>query len=406
MRILLVADGRSPITHRWLKGLLTAGHAVWLVSTFPCEPPAGIEGMQVIPVAFSRMGGSSIPTQTSSGGRLAAAVRPAIGRARSLFLAGRYLLGPLTVYSSAAVFLQAANRFKPDLIHALRIPFEGMLASFGPPHIPLVVSIWGNDLTLHGNGSPLMHALTVRALHKASGLMADARRDLRLGASWGFGTNRPTLAVPGSGGIDLDEISREKARPHDSFAEFLPAGVPLVVNPRGFRPGSVRNDTFFQAIPLVLKQLPQATFLCPCMAGQAEALRWVEKLGIASHVRLMPALPQALLWELFQRAEVLASISQHDGTPNSVLEGMACGCFPIAGDIESLQEWITPGVNGLLVDPGDSSAVAEAILQALRDSDLRCRAAQINYGIIQERAEVGKVRKQVEEFYQKVLSRS
>jgi glycosyltransferase involved in cell wall biosynthesis len=406
MRILLVADGRSPTTLRWLTGLLASGHTVRLVSTFPCEPPPGIEGIRIIPVAFSRWGGSSNTTQANLNGRLAAVTRPVIVRARSLFLAGRYLLGPLTVYTSASAFRQAANSFKPDLIHALRIPFEGMLASFGPPKIPLVVSIWGNDLTLHGRGSPWMHALTVRALRKASGLIADAHRDLRLGSSWGFRPNIPTLAVPGSGGIDLDEIARSKASPHDSFAELLPAGVPLVVNPRGFRPGSVRNDTFFQAIPLVLKQLPQAIFLCPGMAGQAEALRWVERLGIASNVRLMPALPQALLWDLFQRAEVLVSISQHDGTPNSVLEGMACGCFPIAGDIESLREWITPGANGLLVDPGDSSAAAQAILQALSDTDLRCRAAEVNHEIIKERAEVGKVRKQVEEFYQRVLSLS
>ena len=37
--------------------------------------------------------------------------------------------------------------------------------------------------------------------------------------------------------------------------------------------------------------------------------------------------------------------------PEAILEAMALGCFPIAGDIESVREWITPGVNGILVDP-------------------------------------------------------
>ena len=399
MRIMLVADGRSPITRRWLSSLLTAGHTVRLVSTFPCEPLKGVE-VQIIPVAFSRLAGGGVPSQPGRG--MAARARPLIERARGLFLAGRYWLGPLSVYYHAGAFRRAIQGFQPDLVHALRIPFEGMLASFGPEGIPLVVSIWGNDLTLHGRGSPLMRSLTVHALHRASGLLADASRDLRLGVEWGFDRNRPTLVVPGSGGIDLAEISRARTSLHDPLAESLPAGVPLVVNPRGFRPGSVRNDTFFQAIPRVLQSAPKTTFLCPSMAGQPEALRWVERLKIAAQVRLMPTLPQATLWDLFQRVEILTSISQHDGTPNSVLEGMACGCFPIAGDIESLREWITPGANGLLVDPADHAGLAEAILLAIGDSDLRCRAAEINYRIIEERAEAGKIRERVANFYRKV----
>ena len=38
---------------------------------------------------------------------------------------------------------------------------------------------------------------------------------------------------------------------------------------------------------------------------------------------------------LFRQAQVMLSITTHDGTPNTLLEGLASGCFPIAGDIES-----------------------------------------------------------------------
>ena len=126
--------------------------------------------------------------------------------------------------------------------------------------------------------------------------------------------------------------------------------MPLVVNPRGFRPGSLRSDVFFQSIPLVLQHIPAAHFLCPSMAGQPEALEWVERLKIGQQVHLLPTLPQAQLWEIFLRAEVFVSPSVHDGTPISLLEAMACGCLPVVGDIESMREWITPGVNGLLAD--------------------------------------------------------
>jgi glycosyltransferase involved in cell wall biosynthesis len=107
--------------------------------------------------------------------------------------------------------------------------------------------------------------------------------------------------------------------------------------------------------------------------------------------------------ERFRQAQVVVSLSTHDGTPNTLLEAMACGCFPVVGDIESLREWITPGVNGLLTAPDDSHALAEAILQALEQPALRQHAAAHNLRLITERAEYGRVMQQAEEFYRKLV---
>jgi glycosyltransferase involved in cell wall biosynthesis len=277
-----------------------------------------------------------------------------------------------------------------------------MLAAYTPEAIPYAVSIWGNDLTLHAKGSPRMASMTLRCLARADALIADTRRDIRLGYLWGFSPERPTLVVPGSRGIDLVEINQHKPYTSNSFGVALPAGVPLIVNPRGSRPGSVRNDVFFQAIPLVLRQKPEAFFVCPSMAGQPEALNWIKQLGIEHHVRLMPMLPQNQLWEIFQNAQVYASPSQHDGTPNSLLEAMASGCFPIAGDIESLREWITPGVNGLLIDPTSPAALAEAIVTALDSPQLRYRAKEINIAIIRQRAEASLIKQSIDAFYRQL----
>jgi glycosyltransferase involved in cell wall biosynthesis len=280
------------------------------------------------------------------------------------------------------------------------VPFEGMLAAAAGLELPLAVSIWGNDFTLHAPSSPLMSAWTRRTMRRANGLLADTARDLRLGREWGFDPARPALVVPGSGGIDLGEMGRAASSQHDTFANLLPAGVPLVINPRGIRPAYVRNDVFFQAIPLVLQRRPLVHFVCPAMEGEAQALSWVRAAGIEKSVRLLPSLPQNQLWELLQLAEAAVSLSVHDGMPNSVLEAMTCGCFPVAGDLEPLREWITPGVNGLLVEAAKPQAVAEALLLALERPELRARAAQINRRLIAERAEVGVVRAKLAAFYQ------
>jgi glycosyltransferase involved in cell wall biosynthesis len=283
------------------------------------------------------------------------------------------------------------EHLKPDLIHAMRIPYEGMLTALAAPATPWVISVWGNDFTLHARANPWMARLTRQALARASGLHADCRRDQRLACEWGFDANRPAVVLPGNGGIDL--------------AVFYPANVgeraPWVINPRGVR-SYVRNDTFFRSIPLVLRRLPQARFICPAMAGEAQALGWVDNLNIAQAVDLLPRQPRPALAHLFRRAAVVTSITEHDGTPNTLLEALACGCYPVAGDIESLREWITPGVNGSLAAPDDFTGLAEAILEALDRPALREVAADHNIPMITERAEYGRVMAQAEAFYGKL----
>jgi glycosyltransferase involved in cell wall biosynthesis len=401
MHILLVADGRSPNTCRWIQGLLALQHRVTLVSTYPCAAPEGVEATHIIPVAFAEMAGSQVSNILPASTRKPGATRQIMASARSFLTGIRYLLGPLSVGAFRIPFLTCIEQAKPDLVHALRIPFEGMLAAFTPPEIPLLVSIWGNDLTLHAHRSADMRRFTRRVLQRADGLVADARRDLNLGRLWGFDSRKPTLAVPGGGGIDFMQMSRPHPEKTSQIFDQFPQGVPLVVNPRGFRPGSVRNDIFFQSIPLVMQRQPEARFICTAMSGQPEAYRWINRLKIRPYIFSLPYIPQVQLWELFRRSAITVSISSHDGTPNSLLEAMAFGCFPVAGDIESIREWITPGTNGLLVEPTSPQALAEAILLALEHPELRARAAELNRNLVRQRADVNLVRAQLQVFLER-----
>jgi glycosyltransferase involved in cell wall biosynthesis len=400
MKILLAADGRSPITRGWIRLIRKVGFEVSLVSTFPCAPVDGVDEMVVIPAAFSSMAGSQAGDKGDAGKNR---VRGTVSKFRGALMLGRYWLGPLSLKEPREQFLEAVDRIKPDIVHALRIPFEGMLARVTPPEIPFLVSIWGNDLTLHAKGSPLMDWYTRSVLKRADGLMADAKRDLRLSLAWGLREGVPTLSVPGGGGIDR-ELIQSAVQSRFPLPLELPADVPVVINPRGFRPGSVRNDTFFKAIPDVVRDVPEAVFVCPGMAGQPDALRWVKRLEIESSVHLLPFLPQKDLWRLFKRAMVSVSISQHDGTPNSLLEAMALGCFPVVGEIESTREWIIDGVNGYLVDPGHAPAVAQMIVRAIKNPPLRAKAQEKNSRIILERADSKTINPIVSTFYEQVLA--
>jgi glycosyltransferase involved in cell wall biosynthesis len=140
------------------------------------------------------------------------------------------------------------------------------------------------------------------------------------------------------------------------------------------------------------------------MSGERQVLGWIQDLGIESSVELLPPLSREQMAERFRQAAVTVSPTVHDGTPNTLLEAMACGCFPVAGDLESIREWISTGVNGLLVDPTDPQELAGAILSALTQPGLRAGAAEHNLKMIRERAEYGGVMRSAEQFYREIVT--
>lgn len=380
---------------------------VYLASTYPCVRPENIAGFYLMPVAFanfSHKNNRSAPAGPTEAAQPPTSQKGLVSRFRSMFMRARYILGPLTLPYYGFKLNRIANKIRPDAVHALRIPFEGMLGSMLSHRYPLAVSIWGNDLTLHAKGSWIMGRLTTAALRRADALAADAARDIRLGKLWGFGPEKQTLVIPGNGGISLSDI-RLISDDGQANLNWLPKDHHIIINPRGFRPGSVRNDTFFKSIPLVLSKVPNTLFLCCSMAGQPEALEWISRLKIEKNVVLLPTLKQTDLWPLFGRAEASVSVSQHDGTPNSLLEAMALGCFPIAGDIESVREWITPGENGILIDPSSPEQLANAILCAMGNAHLRRQAADMNRQLILTRAEKSVVSASLAAFYRQLAAK-
>jgi len=381
MKILYVADGRSPIAQNWIRHFVERGDEIYLASTFACSLDFPVKGLEITPVAFS-----SIKKVTQ---------RPGTASARTVGLrtAIRQWFGPFTIRRAADRLRGFIERVNPDLVHAMRIPYEGMLAADAYTGAPLIVSTWGNDFTLHAPSTRLMEHYTQWTMKVADALHADCQRDVGLAHQWGFAKDKPSLVAPGNGGIRSDIFY-----PPEKLVE-----EPVIINPRGFRP-YVRNDLFFQAIPLVLAKHSNAKFLFALMAGETEAEEWVRELGVKGAVELLQPLSHPRMADVFRRAQIVASPSIHDGTPNSLLEGIGCGCFPVAGDLESIREWITPDENGLLFDSNNAQSIANAICTAIENNRLREKAEIFNREMIFTRAEYGQNMERAEEFYEKVTS--
>jgi glycosyltransferase involved in cell wall biosynthesis len=411
MKILFVVDARSSISRNWITNIVQRGHQVHVISSYPCSeniiPGATIHQVPIAFAGLSRVAhnGTVNSEQRPAFSGLLASLR--VGALSNLSSTVRFWLSPLELNRHVRKAHDLIAQTSPDLVHAMRIPFEGILAARATPAAtPLLVSVWGNDFTLFADRNPLIARHTRQTLRRADGLHCDCRRDLNLAIrSWEFAPTKPSIVLPGAGGVDLtlfhDGESESALRRQLGIAEE----APVVFNPRGFR-GYVRNDVLFRAIPLVLSNHPQTVFIFSGMQSNPIAEKWVGGLGIENSVRLLPVVEHDRMAELFRLADVAVSPSLHDGTPNSLLEAMACGCFPVSGNIESVREWITDGENGLLCDPTSKESVARALVRALEDNQLRNRARACNSAVAVERADSERITLEAENLYRRVADRT
>lgn len=411
MRIVFIADVRSPISRGWISHFIERGHEVHVIATYPCLPGL-LSGANVIqlPIAFSPL------ARTGPDGGIKSKrwrlFNLSVGSLRSrtafgLIIGAWTWISPLEIHRHTRTLRRLLTDISPDIVHAMRIPFEGIIAAIATPDgMPLVTSVWGNDLDWIARQNPLVARQTRHVMRRTDGLHCDCVRDVSLAKrEWHLDEEKPTIVLPSSGGIkrslfypgETDSDIRKQLR--------IPENASVVINPRGFR-GYVHNETFFKAIPSVLRQIPNVVFLCSAMQNNSFAEKWVRKLDIAHAVRLLPTVPRERMADLFRLAYASVSPSVYDGTPNSLIESMACGSLPVAGDIESVREWIVDGENGLLCDPRSPDSVAQAIVRALKDDGLRDRARGINTRLVDERADYDKVMHEAEEFYHRVIQRA
>jgi glycosyltransferase involved in cell wall biosynthesis len=74
---------------------------------------------------------------------------------------------------------------------------------------------------------------------------------------------------------------------------------------------------------------------------------------------------------IYQQASVCVLTSDHEGTPNVLLEAMACGLPVVATNVGGVPEIVGDGQTGFLVPPGDIPAQTRAVSLLVRDANLR-----------------------------------
>ena len=107
-----------------------------------------------------------------------------------------------------------------------------------------------------------------------------------------------------------------------------------------------------------------------------ELERSIASMGLADRVRVHGWIDRRRRDELLARAAIFVLPSHAEGLPMSLLEAMAAGCAVVASRVGGIPDVVSDGDNGLLVEPGDTEALAAAIARLAADPALAQRLGE------------------------------
>ena len=290
--------------------------------------------------------------------------------------------------SAAWKFSRIIKRLQPDVIHAHDphgVALAALALSIGSgaanrstgsrqgASMPALVAARRVDFHLKGNSFSRWKYRQVDCFIAAS----EAIRQMLVGD--GVPADR-TVTV--HEGIDVEHVIAAPAvNVHEAF--WLPHGSPVVGNVAALVPHKGQRY-LIDAAHLVVQQVPDARFV---ILGEGELREHLEKQVREHHLEkhvLLPGFRTDVLGCL-KGFDLFAMSSVTEGLGTSLLDAMACARPIVATRAGGIPEIVVDGVNGLLVPARDHHALAEAIVRALKDADLRQRMGNAAFASVNER---------------------
>jgi len=391
--ILFVAMPGAVHTGRWIEQIIDSG---WNVHIFSPSPECDLTIHDSIPNEArlhlvvkqrrSRIKQTGIPYPFKKGDRFR--------------LATTKLFEKLT--SRAERLAALIMEIKPDIVHSLQMQGPSYLTlrakeiieSRGKKFPKWIYSSWGSDIYLFSSDKE--HAEKIRNVLRATDfLISDCQRDVDLAREYCF--KGELLGIyPTGGGFEVEKQQRLTSGPTGSRKIIAVKGI--------MRSENVGRATVaLDALDQCARELEG--YHVVVYSAESEALK--KALSLKERGRIdLTIFPQSTHDEfvkLLGNTRISIGLNISDGTPNTMLESMMMGAFPIQSDTVSTREWIEHGVNGLLVSPDDPNDLADAIREVINDTEKLERAAKINQALIRERLEREKVRDEVVGIYRSVL---
>jgi L-malate glycosyltransferase len=171
-------------------------------------------------------------------------------------------------------------------------------------------------------------------------------------------------------GVDLDEFRpgvspRPSALPKNS----LVIGVTCALRLEKALPDLLHA---FARLQPTRRELKLAIIGSGSGLGALQSL--AQSLKIANDCIFEPAASDVVPW--LRAIDIFVLPSHSEALSNSLMEAMACGCCAIASNVGGNPELIEDGVTGLLFQPGDETALVNALERLIENPALRQRLAE------------------------------
>lgn len=265
------------------------------------------------------------------------------------------------------------------------------------PNIPWVYSSWGSDLYYFKNFRKSKKNIQ-NTLPRINYLITDCKRDINIARDLGF-SGEVLGTFPGGGGFNYNL----------SEAYILPVESRNIILIKGYQGRSGRCIEVLKALKNQSDKLKEFKVVVFAADNEVENFIKEEKLFNLFSLKVYLRknfLPHEEILKLMGEALIYVGNSNSDGMPNTLLEAIAQGAFPIQSNPGgSSAEVVEHGKNGLLIeDFNDSIKIGELIRQAISNPILLKKAFEINQNKIKPRFEREKVKFEVIKAYKKVFS--
>lgn len=282
------------------------------------------------------------------------------------------------------------QKIQPDVVHSFSFyigcsPFYKTIKKY--KQIKWIYSAWGNDLYFNQHISKYKKDIDL-ILPEVNYLFADCKRDIELAIELGF-KGKVLGCFPGGGGYYLIDVKNVKPISERS-------GILM----KGYEGPKHKAINILKSLKQ-LKDFPLVTIF----SAENEVIDFIEanfsdkKEKFKIHKKSV-SIPHAELMDMFNRSLFYISNNLSDGMPNTLLEAICNGTFPIQSNPGGASsEIIEHGVNGLLIeDCEDIEEIKQLIILALKSPELINKAYQYNLNI-RKKLEFNHIKSQVLEKY-------
>lgn len=233
--------------------------------------------------------------------------------------------------------------------------------------IPVVINLWGSDILF--TKLPVIWYLLCKILNRADAIICESQHFAdQLIAK---GISRQLITVLPNG-VDLEQFKPLDKIPLRKQLS-LPNDRPIIIAV-GSLSHKKGHKYLLTALPKILESYGPVRVV---IVGEGEFRSSLEstitKLNLADHVFLTGFQKGETIPHWLNAADIFVLPSLLEGTPNILLEAMACQLPVVATAVGGVGCVIEDGENGFIIPPRSDTRLAEAVISLLQDPALRER---------------------------------